>query len=274
MENQSQNAKDVPLESSRYSEEKFYGIDPQLEDLIFEIQQQGPVPEANAGDRKYASDDQNAPNAINPKQKWFIRRRTSHRTMRTTKLPTHPAAGQLVISISNRIILVAALVAVVAFTAGISPPGGVYREGELAGKAIAGETKAFKVFSVCNHVALFLSLLIVLIMITLVPTVKRVKHYLYFFTVIMWLAVSSMAAAYVAAIWVVLPQEEYWTMHRVVVLTGFYTLLLSASFVCGTILRPKVRKLLGIKSETDSPQPQPITSETDVEKGECIGHTQ
>ncbi|KAL1222777.1 Ankyrin repeat-containing protein ITN1 [Cardamine amara subsp. amara] len=123
----------------------------------------------------------------------------------------------------NTIAIVAVLIASVAYAGGINPPGGVYQDGTSRGKSLVGKTTAFKVFAICNNIALFTSLCIVILLVSIIPYKRKpLKRLLVATHRLMWVSVGFMATAYVAASWVTIPRYHgtRWLFPAIIAVAG------------------------------------------------------
>ncbi|WCJ40832.1 Ankyrin repeat family protein [Euphorbia peplus] len=100
----------------------------------------------------------NAPTAIQERNDIYLHRTNHMKDMQVEALQ----------NARNTIILVAVLISTVTFAAWISPPGGVYQEGPIEGKAVAARTTAFKGFQVSNTIALFTSIAVVIALVRII----------------------------------------------------------------------------------------------------------
>lgn len=119
--------------------------------------------------------------------------------------------GEWISKKRESLMIVASLMATMAFQAGVSPPGGVWQDnsnGHRAGEAImAGKyVKSYPYFLRANTIGLVSSLSIILLLISGLPFRKRL--FMLALVMIMWLTISSMAFTYAFSIVVVTPKEN------------------------------------------------------------------
>ena len=90
-----------------------------------------------------------------------------------------------------------------------------------------GKQTSFKVFMVCNILSLFLSLGIVILLVSNIPVGRKsLMKLLAMMHKLMWLSISLMAAAYIAALWTILPHGRgmVWVLVVLVSVGGVCTL--------------------------------------------------
>ncbi|XP_035836674.1 ankyrin repeat-containing protein NPR4 isoform X2 [Helianthus annuus] len=134
----------------------------------------------------------------------------------------------------SSLMVVASLIATMAFQAGTNPPSGVWQDDDSshqAGFAIMAykHVTLYHIFLVCNTVDFVSTFSIILLLISGLPFLKH-KVFLWILMVIMWIATTSMSITYLVSILVTKPTPQSKTFKQVaggivLVWIGLMTLL-------------------------------------------------
>ncbi|XP_076888512.1 uncharacterized protein LOC143538961 isoform X1 [Bidens hawaiensis] len=124
----------------------------------------------------------------------------------------------------NALMVVASLIATMAFQAGIKTPGGVWQDDDLtvdppkkAGYAVMANDYqiAYHTFLISNTVGFISTLSIILLLISGLPFLKG-RFFMWILMVIMWVATASMSLTYLISIFALTPNIESHTLSYVV----------------------------------------------------------
>ncbi|XP_031103233.1 ankyrin repeat-containing protein ITN1-like [Ipomoea triloba] len=136
------------------------------------------------------------------------------KTTTTTNNNHQNPAGDWLSRKRDSIMVVASLIATMAFQAGVNPPGGVWQEDSLspdsahkAGEAVMAynHAKVYRYFIRTNTTAFVASLSTILLLISGLPFRRRL--FLWGLMVIMWLTVTTIALSYGVAIFIITPKQ-------------------------------------------------------------------
>ncbi|KAJ8564453.1 hypothetical protein K7X08_000913 [Anisodus acutangulus] len=137
----------------------------------------------------------------------------------------HDIAGDWLSKKRDAIMVVASLIATMAFQAGMNPPGGFWQDNEegnslrmphKAGEAVMAYShpKSYRYFIRVNTTAFVASLSTILLLISGLPF--RRKLFMWAFMVIMWLTVTSVALTYGISIYIVTPKKDREQLGQVI----------------------------------------------------------
>ncbi|KAL3745631.1 hypothetical protein ACJRO7_014707 [Eucalyptus globulus] len=124
-------------------------------------------------------------------------------------------------SMHKTLMVVAILLATMAFQTSITPPGGLWQEdtgNHKAGESIMAEKHsiAYKTFITCNTISFVASLSIILVFISGLP-LKRLRITTWIVMLIMWVAIISLAVTYAISILVYTPIMELMNTESIIV---------------------------------------------------------
>ncbi|XVF35290.1 hypothetical protein REPUB_Repub18cG0133000 [Reevesia pubescens] len=182
----------------------------------------------------------------------------------------------------DALMVVASLIATMAFQAGLTPPGGLWqedfagtsqgnngKESHEAGTSIIADRNQsnYTLYLSFNTTSFVASLNIILLLISGLPFKRRV--YMWNLTVMVWIAITSMALTYRISLLVFTPKTQQLNVTRVLdyailVWSGVMGLLLGHTTRLTTSLFKKVENLLGKKRKQPPPLVYPPLAQTNI----------
>ncbi|XP_076937085.1 uncharacterized protein LOC143604514 [Bidens hawaiensis] len=123
----------------------------------------------------------------------------------------------------NTLMVVASLIATMAFQAGTNPPSGVWQDDSTTGSPhkagyvvmVRNHPNLYHIFLVCNTVGFVSTFSIILLLISGLPFLKH-RIFMWVLMIIMWVATASMSFTYLISILVLTPKPESRTFMNVV----------------------------------------------------------
>lgn len=121
----------------------------------------------------------------------------------------------------NSVTMVAVLIASIAFMAIFNLPGQYLQDGGEVGKAYIADERGFRVFCLLNATALFISLAVVVVQITLVAWETRAqKQVVSVVNKLMWTACLSTCSAFLSLAYVVVGKQASWMATTITAVGG------------------------------------------------------
>lgn len=146
-----------------------------------------------------------------------------------------------ILNATNSVTVVAVLIAAIAFAALFTVPGQYMGAGPNAGEALIAHKVAFQIFVIFDSLALFVSLAVVVVPISLVAwETKAQKRVVIVINKLMWLASICISVSFIALAYIVVDQRSKWAAIAVT-LVGGSIMLTTLAIMCYFVIRHQVR---------------------------------
>eukprot|EP00252_Welwitschia_mirabilis_P021767 TRINITY_DN5682_c0_g1_i1.p1 TRINITY_DN5682_c0_g1~~TRINITY_DN5682_c0_g1_i1.p1 ORF type:complete len:585 (-),score=129.49 TRINITY_DN5682_c0_g1_i1:55-1809(-) len=142
---------------------------------------------------------------------------------------------------TNSVTVVAVLIATIAFAGIFAVPGQYYGSGDTAGQALISHKIAFQIFIIVDSVALFVSLAVVVLQITLVAWEPGAqKRVVFVINKLMWLACICTSISFISLAYIVVGPHALWSAIAVTAI-GVVFMLATLATMCYFVIKHQFR---------------------------------